>query len=585
MKRAPRVAVSPGMASSEPFRIALVIDHIESDYHAEIIAGALRAARSSPVRILIVAGGWLGTPSEPVARNFVHDLLCKARLDGLLFLGGSLSNHSGVAHFREWIRRFESIPSVVIGVDVPGLAHVRVDNGVGVHALVSHLIERHNRRRIAFIRGPAESGEAEARRLAYLQALHDHGIPSDDRLIVSGGLDRKYGAIGVSQLFDERHFTTSTLNAIVAVNDDVGLGALEELTRRAILVPEPVSLVGFDDAESARIANPPMTTVNQRVEVQGYTAMRGLIDALEGGRPPSSMILQPNVVIRVSCGCGRQVQNQVSATSPLQPKLARSCRLALIERRSIVIAELARAAAGRIVGTGGWESKLLDALDRNLGTPDATGFGEEVERLVRRQLSLGHDAIAYHDVLTALRSQVLVCASVEPDIRPRIEDIFHESRLTVARSAADVERDRQRTMTLRMRTITKSCLSLFGTGKPGDLAAALEEHLPLMGISTFIVSRFRDGRPLDELDVFAQHSSLMHAGRSAVLSASELGLDAIFEQQGAIVVEPLEYDGEPMGIASFTWGAHDPVHYEQLRELLSAALRAIRPSLSGSTSP
>jgi hypothetical protein len=209
----------------------------------------------------------------------------------------------------------------------------------------------------------------------------------------------------------------------------------------------------------------------------------------------------------------------------------------------------------------GWEGKLLDALGRALDASDSTCFGDEVERLVRRQLSLGHDAIACHEMLTALRIQVLACTSIEPDIRPRIEDILHESRLTIARAAADVERDRQRTLKLRMRTITKSCLSLIGSGKPSDFAALLQEQLPALGIPAFIVSRFRGDPRLDKLEVLARHSSLSQSSATQFVSAGDLGLNAMFEQEKAIVIEPLEYDGQPMGIAALAWGAQERFHY------------------------
>jgi phosphoserine phosphatase RsbU/P len=255
---------------SERFRIAVLLDHIESDYHTEILAGALRAARTSPVEILVVPGGRLtASPEGPSPRNFIYDLL----------------------------------------------------------------------------------------------------LAADERLIVPGGLEREHGTAAVAQLFDERGFTVATLNAIVAVNDDVALGAIEELARRGIMVPDSMSVVGFDDAESARIANPPMTTVNQRVELQAFTAMRSLIDTLESGQALSSVVLQAETVVRMSCGCARH-RDASRGGNPARLTLARSCRLALVERRDAVTAEMSRAAAGRIVGMPGWESRLFGALERNLASDD-----------------------------------------------------------------------------------------------------------------------------------------------------------------------------------------------------------------------
>jgi DNA-binding LacI/PurR family transcriptional regulator len=561
------------MGASRRLRVAVLLDNIESNYQAEIIEGALKAARSMAVRTLLIPGGRIGE----AGRNFIFDHVRQSGVDGILMLGGSLSNDCGLVHFREWVRRFEPIPCMVIGLDLPDLPTVRVDNGMGVTSIVRHLIEEHHRRRIAFICGPANSAEGEVRRHAYLQALRDQGIPADERLIVEGNFTREGGIEAVGRLFDDRHCSPATLNAIVAVNDDSALGALEALTKRGISVPDDISLTGFDDVESADEANPPLTTVNQRVRDQGFAGMHALIEALESGRPPVGAVLDPATVIRASCGCQRRAPNKTEGMTPPRLALARSVRLALVERRGLIAAELVRAAAGRIAGIPNWESTLLDALERSMLVPESHTFGDEVERFVRRQLALRHGPGACHDVLSALRIHVVALTATEPEMRSRVEDLCHESRLTIARAAANSERDYQRILTRRMRAITVSCLSLIRKAETADLGRALGEHLPALGIDTFIVSRFRAaGRP-GELEILAHRGSLQRVGAAPFVQAEDLGLNTMFEQELAMVIQPLDYEGRPVGIAGLAWGAKEPVHYEQLREILAAAFWSSGP--------
>jgi hypothetical protein len=58
----------------------------------------------------------------------------------------------------------------------------------------------------------------------------------------------------------------------------------------------------------------------------------------------------------------------------------------------------------------------------------------------------------------------------------------------------------------------------------------------------------------------------------------------MFEQERAIVLEPLEFAGRPVGVGAFTWGAHEPIHYEMLREVLGPALLSAgtRAAIGGS---
>jgi DNA-binding LacI/PurR family transcriptional regulator len=560
-------------------RIAVLFDHIESDYHLDVLGGVLRAARATRSRTLVIPGGWLEPSAEQrVPRNFVYDLVAQAPIDGLLILAGSLSNYVGAERFREWVRRFEHLPSVFVGIDLGELPSVFVDNEAGVALAVSHMIEKHDRRRLAFIAGPNGSAECAARRRGYEAALSAHGIALDARFVVPGGLERDHGRHAIGELFDERRFSPATLDAVIAVNDESALGALEELTRRGVAVPEAIAVVGFDDSVSARASNPPLTTVAQRVELQAYSAARLLLAHLDDGAPLDSSALEPELVVRSSCGCPSRFVNDSRAVKEPKGGMARTCRLALVERRSMILAELARAAAGRLVGMSGWEARLLDALVQDLAG-DPGSFFFEVEQLVRKNVALGSDVMLCHEVLTVLRLQALACASLEPASRPRVEDLFQESRLIIARIGVDVEREQHRALGSRLRSITKACLASLGAPDDSALARTLASQLPALGIKSYCVSRFTRGPgPSPELAVVARRAEGVGAAPHT-LPSRELGLDPALLLEEALVIEPLEFRGEPVGLAALAWGAREALHYEQLRELLGPAIHVERGKL------
>jgi DNA-binding LacI/PurR family transcriptional regulator len=54
--------------------------------------------------------------------------------------------------------------------------------------------------------------------------------------------------------------------AIVAFNDKMAIGAYHAARKRGLRVPEDLSIVGFDDVELSRVAQPPLTTVRQPLE-------------------------------------------------------------------------------------------------------------------------------------------------------------------------------------------------------------------------------------------------------------------------------------------------------------------------------
>src|ERR1700690_794520 len=111
-------------------------------------------------------------------------------------MAGSLSNACGLPRLIEWLHRFRQIPIVTAGLDVPEFPSVFVDNEGGVHKAVSHLIEDHQRHRIASIGGTTGSPEIMARKNAYTRALRDHALEPDERLIVAGWLGLEAGGLG-----------------------------------------------------------------------------------------------------------------------------------------------------------------------------------------------------------------------------------------------------------------------------------------------------------------------------------------------------------------------------------------------------
>ncbi|HEX6764425.1 MAG TPA: substrate-binding domain-containing protein, partial [Polyangiaceae bacterium] len=347
---------------------------------------------------------------------------------------------------------------------------------------------------------------------------------------------------------------------------------LEELTRRGVNVQKPIAVVGFDDARSAATANPPLTTVSQRVELQAYTAARELLEAIDNERPPVGRTLDPELVVRASCGCMIRFQNDSADVRLVSPGMARTSALFLVERRAMIAAELARAAAGRLVGMSGWETRLLDALAKDLGDAREQNFVFEVEQFARRNVALGRSVMVCHDVLTALRLQAVASASLEPAARPRIEDLFQEARMRLARVGSDVEHERHQSLSLHARIVTKACLAMVAAGDPSLLETTLREHLPALGIPACTVTRLRKQKQTSDFVVVARFSPNALTTPEPVLATHDLGIDSALEREDTLVVEPLEFAGSPVGIAAFAWGAHNPVHYEVLREVLSTAI-------------
>jgi LacI family transcriptional regulator len=97
-------------------------------------------------------------------------------------------------------------------------------------------------------------------------------------------------------LAQKRPFT-----ALVSFNDIAAIGAIRAFRDHNIRVPEDISVVGFDDIQSAAFHNPSLTTIRQPLHNMGTTAARILLERLRGTKDyPEQIAIVPELIIRES---------------------------------------------------------------------------------------------------------------------------------------------------------------------------------------------------------------------------------------------------------------------------------------------
>src|SRR5262249_37759955 len=158
-------------------------------------------------------------------------------------LGCALSNQLGTAAVEGLVRGWAPLPLASVGLGLPGVPSILLDEAPGMRQALEHLVVRHGCRRVAFIRGPAVNAEAERRYAVYRGVLEEHGLPLAPELVCDGTFLLGAGRAAVSTLVDERK---ADFDALVAANDYMALGALAALQERGIQIPSDVALVGFD---------------------------------------------------------------------------------------------------------------------------------------------------------------------------------------------------------------------------------------------------------------------------------------------------------------------------------------------------
>jgi len=239
------------------------------------------------------------------------------KVDGLLI-------GEGVVPPTALARLARRLPVVVVAGDTAlrGADVVAADNWSGAHALVSHLVVEHGRRRLYHVDGPPSAPDAKTRRLA-MQTVID--AQPDAKLVGahSGRFSVRSGETAAHQMLAEFGGVGGELpDAIVCSNDQMAIGVLRTLTARGIRVPDDIALVGFDDIYPATLCDPPLTTVRQPIRGIGERACEQLIARIANPTlRPSVELLPTELVIRSSCGCppGTVVRKLVETVAPAAP--------------------------------------------------------------------------------------------------------------------------------------------------------------------------------------------------------------------------------------------------------------------------
>lgn len=220
--------------------------------------------------------------------------------DGVIVLAGALFGHQKKNEIIQFFNEITSIPKVSISIQLEGMYNVLIDNRTGITEILSHLIVHHQRRKIAFIKGPDDNQEAVERYNEYLNTLKEYNIPLDLDLVLNGEFEEHSGYMGVKILLDKRKVT---FNALMGADDNIAIGAIAALKERGIKVPIDVAVVGFDNIDEAQFVSPPLTTILQPLLEQGRKAVDIIINIIDGLEVEQNSYLPTKAVFRESCGC------------------------------------------------------------------------------------------------------------------------------------------------------------------------------------------------------------------------------------------------------------------------------------------
>ncbi|SEM69880.1 catabolite control protein A [Lihuaxuella thermophila] len=254
-------AVARGLASKKTTTVGVVIPDISNPFYAELARGIEDIATMYHYNI-ILSNSDLRKEKE---LQCIETLLEK-QVDGLLFLGGEITDaHREIFHAA-------NVPIVLAATrdEKRELASVTIDQIQAAKEATSVLIHE-GHQKIAYIGGPlTDSVNGYPRYLGYKEALTEHGIPFDEKLVRLGNYRYRSGYEAMQELLTAEEPVT----AVFAASDEMaagGIHAAQDLGRR---IPEDLSIIGFENIPLAAQVRPLLSTVGVPMYDIGAVAMR-----------------------------------------------------------------------------------------------------------------------------------------------------------------------------------------------------------------------------------------------------------------------------------------------------------------------
>ena len=177
----------------------------------------------------------------------------------------------------------------VNSTDIPPNAnHVATDAYYGLQLAFEHLYNLNHRQVLLAL----SDHEAEMKRIEDAKKLPaEYGMTLTSKVYCDN-----YSSAEVFNNFQVEDFQKG-ISAIVCTSDYIALPIMTRLQEHQILVPENISIVGFDDLEFAAFLNPPLTTIEQPKRAFGEKIFQTLFGLMQG-ESNQSITIFPKLIVR-----------------------------------------------------------------------------------------------------------------------------------------------------------------------------------------------------------------------------------------------------------------------------------------------
>ncbi|MDC3418561.1 LacI family DNA-binding transcriptional regulator [Aquibacillus salsiterrae] len=284
-------ALAKGLKSSRTNVIGMVLSNLKNPFWANVLEGTEEACQELGFNLMICNSG----EDPELEEQYIKEFQMR-QVDGIVINPTAINTKL----YNDLV--MEEYPMVFINRKVDGIEthNVVVDNIKGAFMAVDHLLKK-NRKNVVSIAYKNKYVSTWRERLeGYRAAMLAHGYSSSEFNILE--IEREKG--NIKGIIIDFLKSNPSIDGIFSTNNMITLEIVDAIKDLELKIPEDIAIVGYDETIWAKHLDPPLTTIKQPAKELGKVSAKILIETIQNNNfdKPQKIILQPELIIRKSCG-------------------------------------------------------------------------------------------------------------------------------------------------------------------------------------------------------------------------------------------------------------------------------------------
>jgi LacI family transcriptional regulator len=260
--------MAQSLASHRSNSVGILVPELHGPFFGEMLSSIEDELRLAGKHVIITAGH-----SDEEREKKSIDFLVSRQCDALILHVFAVSDDY-LAKLSEGL-----VPIILISNDIDGMENkcITIDDEYGGYIATKSLIEL-GHEQLACISGPLWKSDGRARLDGFRRALAEYGLKFDQHMIVEGNYEENSGRQAMKHLLQR----DISFTGLVCGNDEMAAGAIAIARQRGIIIPDDLSVIGFDNVPFTRYMYPQLSTVDYPIGEMGQMAARCVLRDVYG---------------------------------------------------------------------------------------------------------------------------------------------------------------------------------------------------------------------------------------------------------------------------------------------------------------